>query len=276
MIAGIAITTLLIAGTQPTVIDQSQPVGRAIILWPGEKFIASERTSFVVMKADGISMTDVSILHQGVPLTAGAVSLGGKFGSLLHARIDLQPGSNSITLQAGGKKVGERSMFLPDPFEKQIETPPGFSRRDFHARQTETLCAGCHFKKDGEECAQCHSRLGSQKVVHAPVQGGQFDLCHGRAKAESARFALLSRPPGLCLQCHENIKDALSTKPFRHGPASAGECTLCHSPHSSETSFLLRRKAFDLCTSCHVEKKRRHSYDHRIHLRKVASRRGTR
>ena len=38
---------------------------------------------------------------------------------------------------------------------------------------------------------------------------------------------------------------------MKHVPVAAGECTTCHSPHSSDEEFLLASDTIDLCGSCH-------------------------
>lgn len=52
-----------------------------------------------------------------------------------------------------------------------------------------------------------------------------------------------------CLKCHGTVIDL----PFKHGPADAGYCNLCHDPHASQYSAWLRKPTWDLCTTCHPE-----------------------
>lgn len=53
-----------------------------------------------------------------------------------------------------------------------------------------------------------------------------------------------------CEKCHGETMSG----PFRHGPAIAGYCTLCHDPHGSDNAAWLRMKPWELCTTCHREK----------------------
>lgn len=53
-----------------------------------------------------------------------------------------------------------------------------------------------------------------------------------------------------CSTCHQDI---LSGE-FRHGPAEAGLCTICHNPHASQNPAWLRKSSWDLCVTCHAEK----------------------
>lgn len=50
-----------------------------------------------------------------------------------------------------------------------------------------------------------------------------------------------------CLKCHG---DVMSGK-FKHGPADAGYCNLCHDPHASPYAAWTRKSTWDLCTTCH-------------------------
>jgi len=62
--------------------------------------------------------------------------------------------------------------------------------------------------------------------------------------------------PGLtiketCEKCHGDIL----ANPVKHGPAEAGQCSLCHDPHGSNYSSWTRNQSWRLCTTCHAEKK---------------------
>ncbi len=52
-----------------------------------------------------------------------------------------------------------------------------------------------------------------------------------------------------CFKCHEGI----TNKKFKHGPADAGYCSLCHDPHASPNRAWLRKPAWELCTTCHAD-----------------------
>jgi len=56
--------------------------------------------------------------------------------------------------------------------------------------------------------------------------------------------------PQACMKCHPGMLSGS----FRHGPADAGFCNLCHDPHGSPSPAWLRKPSWDLCTTCHVEK----------------------
>jgi predicted CXXCH cytochrome family protein len=55
----------------------------------------------------------------------------------------------------------------------------------------------------------------------------------------------------ICARCHADIM----SRPFKHGPAAAGYCTLCHDPHASDHPAWTRDQDWQLCTTCHAEKR---------------------
>lgn len=54
-----------------------------------------------------------------------------------------------------------------------------------------------------------------------------------------------------CTACHPGMLSGA----FKHGPADAGTCTLCHDPHASNYFWWVRAPSWRLCTTCHDEKK---------------------
>jgi len=50
-----------------------------------------------------------------------------------------------------------------------------------------------------------------------------------------------------CRKCHETILSG----PFKHGPADAGYCTICHNPHASPYASWLKKPWWELCVTCH-------------------------
>ncbi|MHB8845435.1 MAG: cytochrome c3 family protein [Nitrospirota bacterium] len=54
-----------------------------------------------------------------------------------------------------------------------------------------------------------------------------------------------------CTTCHPGMLKGA----FKHGPAAAGTCTLCHDPHASNYFWWVRAPSWKLCTTCHDEKK---------------------
>jgi len=54
----------------------------------------------------------------------------------------------------------------------------------------------------------------------------------------------------ICLTCHVTFKEKLKKK-FIHTPLAEGECTGCHSPHTSDHQRLLVADPADVCYTCH-------------------------
>ncbi len=91
-----------------------------------------------------------------------------------------------------------------------------------------------------EECLQCHEKIADPQAANGA------DASH--PTAPGAEFTLKKQGEALCLQCHDSLADK-----YEHGPAAAGACTACHSPHgSSEEAFLLAPLQ-QLCLGCHED-----------------------
>lgn len=78
------------------------------------------------------------------------------------------------------------------------------------------------------------------------------------AAIAAATVALAQNPyrlkPGaggkVCLDCHPDFQQKLAAKVV-HAPVKSGECTGCHSPHTSAHGKLLAASTSALCTTCH-------------------------
>jgi len=105
------------------------------------------------------------------------------------------------------------------------------------------------------DCLECHKDLTKGKVVHAAVQMG-CESCHTGVDASAiphkftGKKGLSAGPPDICYQCHS--KDEF-TKKIQHAPVAGGMCLSCHLPHSSPNDSLLIKDAFQLCSQCHED-----------------------
>jgi predicted CXXCH cytochrome family protein len=103
-------------------------------------------------------------------------------------------------------------------------------------------------------CLKCHSDLGTNAVVHAPLQIG-CSSCHDGLDARTVPHkvtgphskGLSAKGAALCYACHEK---ADFEKKVRHTALVAG-CTGCHDPHSSKHEKLLTESPDALCFNCH-------------------------
>jgi len=72
--------------------------------------------------------------------------------------------------------------------------------------------------------------------------------CHDPHSSENKALLASKSLAELCAKCHETGKGVA----FPHGPVAVGECTICHTPHSSDRGKLLVDDPYKLCFSCHV------------------------
>jgi DmsE family decaheme c-type cytochrome len=118
------------------------------------------------------------------------------------------------------------------------------------AKAQPALCYGCHtnvradfsmpFKHRVNEgfmnCTDCHNPHGT----FAPTwrMADRPSLVHQAPANEEA-----------CLKCHTDKRGPFA---FEHPPVRVEGCEMCHSPHGSTNSRLLRRPVvFTLCLECH-------------------------
>lgn len=113
-----------------------------------------------------------------------------------------------------------------------------------------------------EEIAERPVEIPPQNAfTHGPWANRQCDLCHSgsggvkfnnaAAGAVSVRLAFDAKE--LCRGCHNEERFTNTNLDlWRHGPATNGYCTTCHSPHRAQRPFMLfeaDNKA--LCGRCH-------------------------
>ena len=106
------------------------------------------------------------------------------------------------------------------------------------------LCEGCHY----EEVAD----IFNNKRIHWPIVDERGCLnCH--APHASPQDSLLKEPMlDLCGNCHADTVARQERSPTEHPPIAEGECTECHSPHSSDNLFLaIESTNVELCEACH-------------------------
>ncbi|HWO57737.1 MAG TPA: cytochrome c3 family protein [bacterium] len=131
-------------------------------------------------------------------------------------------------------------------------------------KPTYELCQGCHdpaaipaephrgINLASADCAQCHDPHASERKgliksnTHVPFGDGSCDACH----TGPGSVTLTAAQPDLCLTCHEDLQTQLDMT-VAHALAAGGECTACHSAHSSNEPHLLTGKLSSVCGSCH-------------------------
>jgi predicted CXXCH cytochrome family protein len=123
----------------------------------------------------------------------------------------------------------------------------------------ETGCLSCHSPhasprahliREEQLCFQCHEKTAGDHG-HGPYEAQACGACH--APHASAQPKLLrAGGPELCVQCHAEVREALSSSAQAHPPAQEG-CTECHAPHAAQNAALLRQPPSDLCRGCHSD-----------------------
>ncbi len=99
-----------------------------------------------------------------------------------------------------------------------------------------------------ETCLTCHPEKKQGKFVHSAIGMG-CESCH-RATSEKSKMTITLLVTGgdLCAMCHEAGKD-----PIQHGPFKAGQCLVCHDPHTGDFKAQTRAPVNTLCLSCHEQ-----------------------
>jgi predicted CXXCH cytochrome family protein len=97
-----------------------------------------------------------------------------------------------------------------------------------------------------ETCLTCHPEKKGAKFVHTALGMGCTN-CH-QVTSENNKTTITLRAMGgdLCAICH-----AAKKGPVLHGPYKAGQCLVCHDPHTGDYPGQTRAEISTLCLSCH-------------------------
>lgn len=172
--------------------------------------------------------------------------------SLFKVQVGLVSGRNDIYFSGGSKS--EALLFSTD---FRPEAVPAADRSDdFHGSPTAEACAMCHSgltdpdaaALPNEECVACHTGIKRGHYQHGPAEMDECGTCHVK-NSETNVVEVPEGVPETCAPCHEEKVNTVETSAVPH--PVAGECVMCHSPHSSERSSLLKSDIFTLCTGCH-------------------------
>jgi predicted CXXCH cytochrome family protein len=214
---------------------------------------ASTRVFVTAQRGGTLSVGDAGAPCTDVTLDGGTV--------LAHCVAALVPGPNTLTFTDAEGAVAATVTRAETTGPLQPGVVAGFGPGAVHRPEVEALCEGCHALRtvdaglpapDGN-CVSCHLSLTQHKRQHGPVGQGACLVCHD--PASTPRFAVRNPIQDTCFGCHADIKTLMDKSRFRHGPAAGGRCTTCHDPHGSDEVFWLKKRPFDLCTNCHVEKR---------------------
>ncbi|MCK4798916.1 MAG: hypothetical protein KAT05_16190 [Spirochaetes bacterium] len=106
-------------------------------------------------------------------------------------------------------------------------------------------------QKGDESCtsSKCHAQILEQRFIHSPVED-DCATCHEQVKTlhpqnAGNEFKLIDSEPDLCYECHDKPEKMKNV----HDPFGEGECSACHTPHSSRIRGLLQSNT--VCLECH-------------------------
>src|SRR5262245_10971087 len=101
----------------------------------------------------------------------------------------------------------------------------------------------------GPGCSQPEPVEASEASSSWPLHAHPGE-CRGCHSSLAGGLPTAPPPPGSCAAsgCHRSFEP-----PPRlvHGPVAAGDCNICHVPHSSVEPYLVSMPAPRLCTGCH-------------------------
>jgi predicted CXXCH cytochrome family protein len=194
----------------------------------------------------------------------------------------LEPGMNNIEIIASKEgKVVDTSVIgvfrRSDLISAYRKPPPGFVKSAFHSGDNEK-CEQCHtlkpseidrmplnlaqLKRDskdsgqlkpGSTCYSCHKGIMKYTYVHGPASVWSCLSCHDADAIPTYKVKVTDTE--VCFSCHTEQKSSWYSKKFIHGPVNMGKCAICHNPHASDYPFHLNKSSWDLCITCHYEKR---------------------
>lgn len=191
-----------------------------------------------------ISCTTVSRVVVAPPDVAGATYVGSedcamchdqivsKFANATHARLHVEGGN--------AQEIGCEACHGPGSVH--VQNGGGLFNIVNPERNPET-CFQCHLDKRGE-----FSLTNSH-----PVMSGDMSCsdCHDphEGKATNGGGAQLATINDSCVKCHATQGGPFV---FEHEASREG-CTVCHSPHGSVNSKMLKTRNATLCLQCHFQ-----------------------
>jgi DmsE family decaheme c-type cytochrome len=119
----------------------------------------------------------------------------------------------------------------------------------------DTMCLTCHGDVHPNFLRSPHAEAGLSCVS-----------CHSNHSAADPVHLLKASQPGLCFQCHTDIKPLFSM-PFHHKVTEGlMNCTDCHDTHGALQQKQLQATAEQnmICTKCHMEQTGPFVYEHPV------------
>lgn len=163
-----------------------------------------------------------------------------------HAKLALEHGGKGVTCESchgPGKAHVESGGDVTKIFQFTKATP----------KQVDEKCLACHAGEHPNFERAAHGEAGISCIS-----------CHSNHKFEAQTALLKVKQPGLCYQCHTDIKAAFM-QPFHHRvDEGLIECTDCHDPHGTFQAHQLNINTTQdaICTKCHIDTLGPFVYEH--------------
>lgn len=126
-------------------------------------------------------------------------------------------------------------------------TTPAFAKRHMNYPVAKTRCTSCHNPHGSNTVAILYD------TVHKPVANKLCNQCH-EEPASATPFKTKKEGFELCRACHSTMINEAIGKNRLHWPlVSRQGCLICHTPHASAQTALLRAPKPQLCGSCHED-----------------------
>jgi DmsE family decaheme c-type cytochrome len=160
--------------------------------------------------------------------------------------------ASAVCLKCHEGEVGRQGERLN--FRRSEHLRHGVSCLDCHSphspKQTEFLLRA----SEPEGCYRCHAdqKASFARPFHhkVPERGMKCSDCHNQ-HGSFANKQLRTRADGgvICVKCHT---DKAGPFVYEHAPVKTEGCQICHTPHGSTNSRLLKRNVVRfLCLECH-------------------------
>jgi predicted CXXCH cytochrome family protein len=144
---------------------------------------------------------------------------------------------------------------------------PALLQNSVHPALASGGCNQCHLSADSatpfatksqgfELCKGCHSEavntMLGRKRLHWPIADQQGCVnCHNPHASRYDKLLKQSQPQ-LCATCHDDTLKRNALAASKHAPVDGGTCTACHSPHSSDSVYLVDKPSIvAACSTCH-------------------------
>ena len=133
----------------------------------------------------------------------------------------------------------------------------------------QSLFGRSQHKLVGVSCEQCHSAhllVSSAQNSAAKLRPAQAQFFQAPSLPEETRWLneslLRKEQPELCFGCHMTIQARFALPTHHRVPEGFMKCTDCHSPHGTLNASQLKKVNFEVCVSCHTEKRGPFVYEH--------------